>query len=449
MKKNLYLLLTLSAALIIGCNNNTTEDNTTTEDEYSHKIKCNNDHLVFKRQYISSKKDELGHTVGSFHNLIQTSDNGYIIAGQYLQDLNDTNRSNDAWIMGLDARGNIKFSKVIWKYNYPKAGSYDENFNQVTKIEDKYLLSGNIISWAINLDGTIFTMIDKNGNVLWKKYMIPKDKDENGGIGNLHIKRTITLSDGNILAVGDAKLLYSKTNDDGSVTKWFAPTGVVIKMDQNGSILFAKGYAADKPEYSSNGLNTQWNFYSATEQNSFIYVIGGGYGPDNKNGYTVLLKIDKNGNVIWGKKYKGNDYDDRNILSTIYHDIVSVKDGGLLTIYTLENHSIYNAGDQWMKLNEDGYIEWAGEYNNSKAYYWNSLNNIKKSKDGNYILSNGATGLLKVAQTGNPIKLLTTYGYDIFTTTSDNGVAVVTDQTYIVSPSLTVSYTHLTLPTIA
>jgi hypothetical protein len=310
---------------------------------------------------------------------------------------------------------------------------YDEHFNNVIKVsKDKYLLAGDIISYSNNLDGAIFTMITEDGKILWKKYIIPAGKDNWGSVGNLHIKRVFTLSDGNIAAVGEANLLYSKTNDDGSVTKWFAPTGVVIKMDQNGSILFAKGYAATKPVWNlQNLLNTQWTFYSITEQNGFIYVIGGGYGPNNAPGYTILLKLDQNGNVIWAKKYRGNDYDHKLYLYLTGHDIVSTNNGGLLTLYGLDWVT-----DQWIKLNEDGDVEWAGEFNNSSPYFIHDLRDIKKTADGNYILSTLSTGLLKVNPSGKPIKLLTIFPYGILTTTYDNGVAVVSDQTYIISPTL-------------
>ena len=96
-----------------------------------------------------------GNSGASASAIVQTTDGGYVVTGRvkaYGEGM------YDAWVLKLDGNGNIQWQKTYGGSNYDSAYSIQQT------TDGGYILSGNIDSffaWALRLD--------MNGNILWQK----------------------------------------------------------------------------------------------------------------------------------------------------------------------------------------------------------------------------------------------------------------------------------------
>ena len=119
------------------------------------------------------------------------------------------------------------------------------------------------------------------------------------------------------------------------------------------------------------------------------YIVAGGtYSNDgdvseNQGGEDFwVVKLDKDGNIIWQKTYGGSDYDKAN-------DIAVTPDGGYIVAggtYSNDGDVSENQGgeDLWVvKLDKDGNIIWQKTYGGSD---WESASAMATTPDGGYIV---------------------------------------------------------------
>ena len=129
-----------------------------------------------------------------------------------------------------------------------------------------------------------------------------------GTIGADHIDKIITDKDGNTITVG-----YFDANNDITIGQTILigngdRDGLIIKSDKNGNILWSKNIG---------GPNLDWIYNAATDANGNIYVCGkfgdlakfDGTNPLRTNSTIDLdgfvAKYDKDGNFIWVKTING------------------------------------------------------------------------------------------------------------------------------------------------
>jgi hypothetical protein len=133
------------------------------------------------------------------------------------------------------------------------------------------------------------------------------------------------------------------------------------------------------------------------------YIIAGQFWTPGGNQYDFwVLKLDKNGSIVWQKTYGGGDWD-------IGFATEPTSDGGYIVAGSTES---FGAGDEdvWvLKLNAQGGIVWQKTYGGEKAdYAWA----IRQTKDGGYVVA-GTTAsfgegsfdiwVLKLSQDGTVI----------------------------------------------
>lgn len=184
----------------------------------------------------------------------QTSDGGYIIAGEELS------YDNHA-VVKVDGSGNVMWSKK-YDQGYPEQGLY--SIRQTA--DGGYIASG------------IFTMkLDASGNVVWSNIHI-------GGGGNGNSVRPT--SDGGYIVTGEGQ--YG--NPSGNYN------AVVTKLDANGASQWNKAFG---------GVNYDWSA-GANETASGGYITSGwtgSFGSASTNCY--LLALDSAGNLAWAKSLSG------------------------------------------------------------------------------------------------------------------------------------------------
>ena len=291
-----------------------------------------------------------------------TSDGGFEIAGYSNSHDGDVPRphgGSDVWVVKLDADGNI-----IWSKTY--GGSANEAGRAIVSTADG---GSAVVGFAGSEDGDVHgshggadvwvLRLNAQGDTLWTGTFGGSDWDEGSHI--------ITTPDGGFALTG---LTFS---NDGDVIGYHTPTFIgadawVVKLNSNGRKLWAKtlggtgddvgqsivaanggGYLltayatsadGDISDHHGNGLfNDIWvvrldddgnKIWSRTyggrlddAPTSLITVSDGGYllvgGTDSHDGdlagdqaadYNMfILKLDRNGDVQWSKKYGGTNDD--------------------------------------------------------------------------------------------------------------------------------------------
>ncbi|MBN2519363.1 MAG: T9SS type A sorting domain-containing protein [Bacteroidales bacterium] len=149
----------------------------------------------------------------------QTKDNNYIVGC----DISDANRDNNAWIVKLNSNGDILWTKYLYKSGFDFARSVQET------IDGSYILSG----YSFLNNNAFLVKLDINGDTLWTKCL--------GGI----LFSTIETSDGNYI------LSILSGSKDGDVSDNYGQDDVlIVKLDANGKETSQHYFGGSSTEYA-------------------------------------------------------------------------------------------------------------------------------------------------------------------------------------------------------
>ena len=209
----------------------------------------------------------------------------------------------------------------------------------------KNILIINFGLFLISCEDNSYKLPDVDG---FKKYY--------GGIHEEYAYGATRSFDGGLLIAGFSTTFSVNSNWDA----W------VVKTDPDGNGQWAHQYG--KP-----GRET---FYAACQANGNEYAFAGFTTSYSRKEDFYIVKVDKNGTMLWEKAIGGPDND-------AAYDIIATSDGNLaVTGYTYS----YGLGgrDMWvMKLSQDGDIIWDvnfGKYYNDMGY------SLKETSDGGFIV---------------------------------------------------------------
>ncbi|NIA10540.1 MAG: hypothetical protein GWP10_12620, partial [Nitrospiraceae bacterium] len=143
----------------------------------------------------------------------------------------------------------------------------------------------------------------------------------------------------------------------------------IIKLDKTGNVAWARTYGGSKDDWAN----------SIQQTSDEGYIVAGGtysFGAGSKD--TLIIKLDKTGNVAWARTYGGSKDE------TIYFVQQTSDRGYIFTGYT----SSFGAGNKdilVVKLDSSGNIQWAKTYGGKQED--NGWYRIRQTDDGGYILS--------------------------------------------------------------
>jgi len=270
----------------------------------------------------------------------QTKDGGYIVAGG-----TESKGAGyaDFWVIKLNARGN-----KIWDKTYGESGDDVATSIQQTK-DGGYIVAGSTQSkGAGNYDFWVIKL-DTRGNKIW-------DKTYSGGYWDEanSIQQT---EDGGYIVAGRAA-----SKGAGGADFW------VIKLAEEGNKIWDKTYGGNDWDYA--------NSIQQTEDGGYIVA---GYTASKGAGGTDfwVIKLDARGDIIWDKTYGGNNSDEA-------YSIQQTKDGGYIVAGKTESKGA-GKEDFWViKLDKEGNIIWDKTYGGSGDDWAYS---IQQTKDGGYIVA--------------------------------------------------------------
>jgi len=278
------------------------------------------------------------------NDIVQTNDGGYIVGGVTC----NSTGSSDIIVLKIDKNGLLE-----WKYSVGGNGS--ESVYSVKQTSDNgFVLVGHSSSYGTTKYGLLIVKLDKNGNLEWSK-ITGDDNTENVA---KEVQETL---DNGYIVVG-----YTDSYGVGKRNI------LLLKYDNSGNLEWTKVI---------DGHKSEWGNYVRQAKDEGFIVIGRTRSYGSEDDDIIILKFDKNGNHEWSKIID-NEKDDEAISITNTLDQQYVIAGNSKSFDQENNYDAFI-----MQLNENGNIVWSrriGGTNND------IINSLDQTNTGGIILA-GAT----------------------------------------------------------
>jgi len=248
-------------------------------------------------------------------------------------------------------------------------GSHDEAGTSITTTSD----DGILITGRTKSNDGDFKGMNKGGE--WDVFVVKHDKD-----GNVLWKKTLGGSnDDRVFSIttnSDNGILitgYTNSNDGDFKGMLKGSTDIfVIKLDRDGKVLWKKTFGGSDGDRG-------WSI--TTTLDGSILITGDTYSNDgdlkgmNKSDADIfVIKLDTDGKVVWNKTFGGSSYD-------VGNSITTTGDGGIL----ITGHTNSNDGDfegMWkggddifvVRLDKDGNIQWKKTFGGTDYDLSHSIN---------------------------------------------------------------------------
>jgi len=280
------------------------------------------------------------------HSIQQTSDDGYILAGEtssFGVGINDT----DIWILKLDKDGIMQ-----WGNRYGGGGNWRAYSIQQTS-DRGYIVAGETNYFESNSDALVFKL-KENGEIDWLRTY---------GASNADVANSVQKTeDGGFIVAGETRSFGA-----GGADIW------VLKLKDNGDVAWQETFGGNKDDTAYSAQQTSDGKY---------FIIAGGATPAGSIFNDVfLLKLDTNGTVVWDFTYGGSNND-------VAFSVQQTSDGGFVIAGKTSPDPINS--DMWvLKLDSDGGVVWQQTYGGQGSH---SANFVRQNLDGGYIVA-GETSL--------------------------------------------------------
>lgn len=302
-----------------------------------------------------------GSGLDAFRDIIGCKDGGFVAAGISASKDGDYKGVSGEWEMQHTSL--VKYSsdgKVEWKYI--TGGNSQVNFNDVIELKDGTIVaagqtaatSGDVVKTA-STNSAFIVRLKADGTFMWK-YVFPSDASSTGE----YISSLAATPDGGFVAGCKAiseSGFFTGTQKGG--TKAF-----IFKFDKNGNIKWRKVLQGSKSNIiSALAVNSDGDIYATCVTMSTDGDFSGIRFNKIRTENTVLLKLNKKGNLDWAEYLQGSGKSEFNTLAV-------TDDGGCVVGGTF---TIYKRADGIYTMNygkRDGYVL---RYNSKGQVCWSRL----------------------------------------------------------------------------
>jgi len=276
----------------------------------------------------------------SAHSIQQTSDGGYIVAGETNS---YTYGNNDIAIYKLNSSGN-----KVWFKHYGGANA-DSAYSIQQTSDGGYILAGTTNSYTYGEFDIAIYKLDSSGNKVWFKHY--------GGAEHEYCYSIQQTSDGGYITAGTTD---SYTYGD----KDFA----IYRLNSSGNKVWFKHYGGALAEV---GRSIQ-----QTSDGGYI-VVGDTYSYTYGENDFAIYRLNSRGNKIWFKHYGGTDND-------FGRSIQQTSDGGFITAGHTATYTHGGVDIGIYKLNSSGNKTWFKHYGGSEDDHGRF---IQQTSDGGYVVA--------------------------------------------------------------
>ena len=232
------------------------------------------------------------------HSVQQTSDGGYILIGTTYSD----DYVSDFWLVKTDSDGNNEWDKTF-------GGSGNDDAYSVHQTSDGgYILAGRTRSYGAGGNDFWLVKTDSDGNEQWDKTFGGSDHDDAHSVQQT--------SDGGYIIAGNTHL-------DGADKSDFW----LVKTDSDGNKEWDK-------TFGGSGNDCAQSVHQTSDGGYILAGDTGSYGAGSFDFW--LVKTDSDGNKEWDKTFGGSDGD-------IAHSVQQTSDGGYILTGTTHSY-----GDFWL-----------------------------------------------------------------------------------------------------
>jgi hypothetical protein len=361
-----------------------------TEGDFEGLHKGKEDILLIKLDSLGNEKWKV--LIGGSNNergtsICPTKDSGYVITGFTFSTDGDfadkVNTSRDLFVIKCDKNG-----KIEWKNIIGGLGD-DSGISIYTNTNEDIILLGTTNSTNIDFNELTFgnkyssflIKFNSKGIIIWKQMFLDMSYP-----GMIKYNSTLTiLNDLSIVVTGTTQ---SKTFPNGDI--------IVMRLDNDGVILWKNTFEGDNEDngisITSNTSNEIYVTGSTVSTNNFFQGLNYKHKKFSSWGFTYdtdifLIKLNKNGEILWKYIYGGSMDDD------CYGIVCSYDNNLFLTGTTSSNNGIFknlNNGSLdlfLLKIDSKGKIQSKKTIGGEGVDYSNSIDII----NGNSIILTGYT----------------------------------------------------------
>ncbi|TDX52091.1 hypothetical protein [Orenia marismortui] len=242
----------------------------------------------------------------SFYSVEEVSTGGFILAGGIRVPTDDDNFNQQAYVVRVDSKGNVKWSKIF-------GGEYYDQFNNVKETPDGgFILVGHYEEAYLEKSGYL-VKLDSEGKQEWTKKI--KEKDYNIKFNSVLVK-----NNNEFIIVGEAK---------SSDNKPYA--GYILSINQVGTKQWSRYY------HSEEDLYTFTDIVSIDNQNALMISgyesIPVGMEAKEYRHTAFILKVENDGKELWSKTFRGSYRDGR------FNSINKTRDGDFILVGWIQDYS--------------------------------------------------------------------------------------------------------------
>lgn len=318
---------------------------------------------------IQWQKSFGGSSVDIAYSVQQTTDGGYIVAGNSFSNDGDvighhgTTAYGDFWILKLNSSGNIQWQKTLGGSHYDQATSIQQT------TDAGYIIAGS--SWSTDGDVTNnhgswdywVVKLDSSGNLQWQKSLGGSDYDNAQSVQQT--------TDGGYIIAGQSR------STDGDISGHHGGSdnfdAWIVKLNGNGNLQWQKSLGGSRDDGVVIRQTTDGGYIAAGASKSNDGDVSGHYGTSNY--YDIwVVKLSANGIIQWQKSIGGsNDDGAYSILQTTDNGYVIAGYSASNDNDATGNHGVY---DYWVvKLTAEGLA--TQEIQNTKInFYPNPVKDI-------------------------------------------------------------------------
>ena len=325
--------------------------------------------IQWNKTYGGSKDDR-------GQRIIQTLDGGYAIVGYAMSSDGDGSNNegfHDNWILKLDASGTVE-----WERSFGFSG-HDHSYDVLQTADGGFFFVGFVDVTASGGAGADTnkgnyitrhgvgefwgTKLDAKGNLEWRRFF--------GGTSNDRAYAVVQANDRGFVLTGSSESNdFDITNNKGSYDFW------VIKITDKGDLVWQNSFGGT-------GIDKAWDI-AKTNDNGYV-ITGNTFSTDTdvtkNNGASDvwLVKINDSGKMLWEKTYGGLEFDAARSVN------LTKEEGFIIAGNSKSNNADvdenFGENDLWlMKIDKEGSLVWQKSFGGTDLdYAFDAIENNDKS----------------------------------------------------------------------